>query len=213
MDENLLRFRRDQNYLIFDYETCNLNLSHYRNKPWQLGFITARGSKIMSKEDLYISFKDLNISDEAKKITGFNQKKYDQNKQDPKKCLDMFEKYLYDPSFLIIGHNILGFDVYMHNIHRFLCGKSTDYSYINRVIDTNCIARAIKNNVDIKLENDPLSFQYKLLNLRTKNIKTNLKQLCKDYSINFENDRLHEALYDVEKTFEVFQSMIWKKEI
>jgi len=127
--------------------------------------------------------------------------------------LNKFEKYLYDDSYLIIGHNILGFDVYIHSIHRILCGKTYDYSYINRVIDTNCLARSIKNQVSNSEEDDLLSFQYKLLNLRTKNIKTNLKQLCKDYQIIFDETRLHEALYDVEKTFEVFHSMIWTKEI
>ena len=147
-----------------------------------------------------------------KKLLDF-PKRLTKKKQDARKCLDVFEKYFYDPSYLIIGHNVLGFDVYMHNIHRILCGLKSDYSYMDRIIDTNCIARAIKNKIDIKFETDALSFQYKLLNLRTKNIKTNLKQLCKDYSIEFKDEKLHDALYDVEKTFEVFQSMIWKQEI
>ena len=45
MDEDLLRFKKDQKYLVFDYETCNLNLGHLENKPWQIGFIICKGSK------------------------------------------------------------------------------------------------------------------------------------------------------------------------
>lgn len=213
MKSSLLRFKKDQKYLVFDYETCNLNLSPHENKPWQLGFITCEGNKVIDKYDLYISWDTINVSPDAARITGFSKSKYDKNKKDALECLNKFEKYLYDDSYLIIGHNILGFDVYIHSIHRILCGKTYDYSYINRVIDTNCLARSIKNQVSNSEEDDLLSFQYKLLNLRTKNIKTNLKQLCKDYQISFDETRLHEALYDVEKTFEVFHSMIWTKEI
>ena len=143
----------------------------------------------------------------------FTKKKYDKLKQDPSKALDKFEKYLYDPEYLIIGQNILGFDVYIHNIHRKLLGRKSDYSYINRVVDTNCIARAIKMNIDFDVDNDLLSWQYKLLNYRKKGIKTNLRQLCKDYDVEFDDKCLHEAVYDVKKTHEVLMKMIWDIEI
>lgn len=213
MNENLLRFKKNQKYLIFDYETCNLNLSPKENKPWQLGFVISEGSRILDRQDLYIGWEELNISKEAEVITNFSRIKYDKLKQNPKKCIDIFEKYLYDKDYIIVGHNILGFDVYMHNIHRLLLGKSSDYSYISRVLDTNCIARAIKNEIAFPKNENLLSWQYKLLNFRKRGVKTNLKQLCKDYSIEFDDKKLHEALYDVEKTNEVLQKMLWQIEI
>jgi len=213
MNEELLRFKKNQKYLIFDYETCNLNLSSLENKPWQLGFVISEGSKILDRQDLYISWEDLNISKEAQVVTNFSRIKYDKLKQNPKKCIDAFEKYLYNKDYIIVGHNILGFDVYMHNIHRLLLGKPSDYSYINRVLDTNCIARAIKNEIAFTKNDDLLSWQYKLLNFRKRGVKTNLKQLCKDYSIEFDDKKLHEALYDVEKTNEVLHKMLWQIEI
>ena len=213
MNEELLRFKKNQKYLIFDYETCNLNLSAAENKPWQLGFVISMGSKILDKHDLYIEWDELNISKDAERITNFSRIKYDKLKQDSEKCLNLFEKYLYDKDYMIVGHNVLGFDVYMHNIHRNLLGKTTDYSYINRVIDTNCLARAIKNDISFSRKVPLISWQYKLLNFRKRGVKTNLKQLCKDYSIEFDDKKLHEALYDVEKTNEVLQKMLWQIEI
>ncbi len=213
MNENLLRFKKNQKFLVFDYETCNLNLSSYENKPWQIGFIICQGSKVLKKFDLLISWDELNVSAEAARITNFSKERYDKGKKNPLKCLDCLEKYLYDDDFLIVGHNVLGFDVYIHDIHRKLCGKKTDYSYIDRVLDTNCIGRAIKNDIYYNPDSSLISWQYKLLNYRKKGVKTNLKQLCKDYSIEFDNLKLHDALYDVEKTFEVLQKLIWQVEI
>jgi len=213
MDEHLLRFKKDQKYLVFDYETCNLNLGLDSNKPWQLGFLTCKGNKILEKFDLMIAWDNINVSADAARITGFSKSKYNKLKKDPQKVLDIFEKHLYDESYMIMGHNILGFDVYIHNLHRKLLKKKPDYSYINRAIDTNCIARGLKNNIKYSKNTSLIDWQYKLLHHRTKGVKTNLKQLCKDNEIDFDETKLHDALYDVEKTFEVYNKMIWKIEI
>ena len=213
MKEDLLRFKYKQKYLIFDYETCNLNLGLKRNKPWQLGFIIAEGKNIIKEGDYWLDWPNLEVSKGAARVTGFTKNKYDKLKQDPLKALNEFEKYLYDPEYLIVGQNILGFDVYIHNIHRKLCQKESDYSYINRIIDTNCIARAIKMNINLETDEDFVLWQYKLLNHRKRGVKTNLKQLCKDYDIEFNDKSLHEAVYDVKKTHEVLMRMVWEIEI
>jgi len=213
MREDLLRFKKDQKYLIFDYETCNLNLGLELNKPWQLAYITAKGKFANEKFDSWLSWPEINVSKGAARVTGFTMQKYDKLKSDPQKALDEFEKYLYDPEYIIIGHNILGFDVYIHNIHRSLCGKRPDYSYINRALDTNCIARAIKSNIKFEDGDDFLSWQYRLLHHRTRGVKTNLKQMCLEYDIDFNPSKLHNALYDIEVNFEVFKKMIWDIEI
>ena len=38
-------------------------------------------------------------------------------------------KNMYGPEYLKVGHNILGFDVYMYGICRRLINKKPDYSY------------------------------------------------------------------------------------
>ena len=127
--------------------------------------------------------------------------------------LKEFEKYIYDPKYKIVGHNILGFDVYIHGILRSLCGQEPDYSYVSRCIDTNCIARAIKNQIKLQEGDDFLSWQYKLLHHRTRGVKTNIKQLLKDYAIDFDEAKLHDALYDIEVNFKIFQKQLWDSEI
>jgi DNA polymerase III epsilon subunit-like protein len=213
MTEDLLRFKNNQKYLIFDYETCNLNLGLTSNKPWQLGFLVCQGKKIIEKKDFYISWDNLKVSADAARITGFSKSKYNRLKKDANNVLEEFEKYLFNDEYIIIGHNVLGFDVYIHNLHRKLLKKPPNYSYINRVIDTNCIARGVKNDISFSKDSKLIEWQYKLLHHRVRGVKTNLKQLCKDYSIEFDENFLHDALYDVEKTFEVYHKMIWQIEI
>jgi len=213
MNENLLRFKKNQKYIFFDYETCNLNLGSFKNKPWQLAFIVTQGDKIIEEKEFYIDWDDLNISDGAKRVTGFSQKKYDKFKVCPRSALNEFEKFIYNNNYIIVGHNILGFDVYIHNIHRRLLGLGSNYSYLPRIIDTNCLARSFKNKIEYKNDSDMISWQYKLLNYRKKGIKTNLQQLCKDFKIEFDPNLLHDALYDVKKTHDVFQQLLWKIDI
>lgn len=213
MKESLLRFNKSQKYLFFDYETCNLNLVSENNKPWQLAFILTDLKSEIDKADYYVKWKNLKVSKEAAKITGFNKEKYNSRSVDAKKVLSHFEKYLYDDSIIKVGHNIFGFDFYMHNIHRRLCGKSTDYSYVKKSIDTVCLARAIKKSIKKPKDTDLTSWQYRLLNIKERNLKVNLQQCCKDYDIDFDPSKLHDALYDIQKNIEFFKKMIWEVEV
>ena len=212
MNNHLLRFDQRKNYLIFDYETCGLNLASLNNKPWQLAYLVIQNNEVVEKKDFYLKWDHLPISDDAKRITGFKQKVYENKAVDPSGVLDDFEKYFYDEDYYIVGHNIIGFDIYIHNIHRILCGKSSDYSYMNRLIDTNCLARARKQDIELNNE-DFISWQYKLQNHRVKGIRTSLKQLCKDYDIEFDESKLHNALYDIFKNYQVFKKLLWEIEV
>lgn len=212
MNEELLRFKKDLNLVVFDYETCNLNLGLSSNKPWQLAFIVVKKGKIIEKKDYHLKWEDLNVSKDAAKITGFDRKKHDKIAVDPREALDHFEKYLYDDSFLKVGHNILGFDIYIHSIHRKLLGLPVDYSYLNQALDTVCLARAVKKEIPFN-NGSALSWQYKLLNFRERGLKVSLQQCCKDYEIDFDPKKLHDALYDIEKNYEVFKKLIWQVNI
>ena len=56
----LLRFNKAQKYMIFDFETCSLNLGSLENKPWQLAFLIIENDKIKSglKKEILIFFND-----------------------------------------------------------------------------------------------------------------------------------------------------------
>jgi len=215
MRENLLRHIKSQKYMFFDYETCNLNLGSKENKPWQLAFCLVHGGKIYKKFNYLLKWDNIKVSKDAAKITGFNKKIYDKNSIDPAVALKDFESYLYNQDYLIAGHNILGFDVYIHGIHRKLLGMNPDYSYVNRLIDTNCIAKAIERKIPCPSysSKDITSWQYKLNGFRERGLKTNLKFLCQKYSIDFDESKLHDALYDIEKNYEVFNKQVWEIEL
>ena len=74
---------------------------------------------------------------------------------------------LYDDSYLKVGHNLLGFDVYMHNLHRKLVDpKSTsDFSYTENLVDTLCLAKALKKRIKLDKDDDFLAWQYRLNHL------------------------------------------------
>ena len=92
MKEELLRFNKKQKYMVFDYETCNLNLVSVENKPWQLAYIVFQGDKVLEEKDYLLSWENLNVSKEAARITGFSKSKYNKNKVCPKKVMDKFSK-------------------------------------------------------------------------------------------------------------------------
>ena len=107
----------------------------------------------------------------------------------------------------------LGFDVYIHNIYRKLLKKDSDYSYVDRIVDTNCIAKAAKEKIKKNKNERLINWQYKLNEFRKRGLKTNQKQLLKDYDIKFDEDKLHDARYDINMTFQIFNKLIWEVEI
>lgn len=213
MKEELLRFKKGQKYLFFDYETCHLNLTSKENKPWQLAFILKEGDRVIEEADYWLHWDDIKVSEGAARVTGWTKSKYDKKAKNPKGPLEHFESHLYNKDVIPVGHNILGFDVYIHNIHRKLLKKNSDYSYIDRCIDTACIAKAIKKEIKLSAKENRLAWQYRLNSFIEKRLKVNLAQCCRDYDLNFDPNKLHDALYDIEMNAEVFQKMIWDIEI
>lgn len=209
---NFIRFDKTKKFIVFDYETCNLNLVSDSNKPWQLAFLVCSNHSIEKKYNFLLKWDNLNISDEAKKITGFNYNVYEKKSVCPKEVLTTFNQYLYNENYYIVGHNILNFDIYIHNIHQRLCGLNSNYSYLSRCIDTNCLAKALALDIEFN-ESNVLYWQMKLASLRAKGVKTNLMSLCDKYKIDFDPSKLHDALYDIEKNFEVFKKLIWSHDI
>jgi DNA polymerase III epsilon subunit-like protein len=206
------------NYLVFDYETCNLNLQSSDNKPWQVSYLLkshiAKKGKSVSKElkrgDFYLKWNNLVLSEGAERATGFSRKKYNLLAKNPKPILDELDDMIYDEDIYIVGHNLLGFDIYIHNIFRKLLNKPIDYSFAKRVLDTHALSKLYKIDM-IDLQGRPITeWQLKILNVRTRGIKTNVKAMCKDLDIKVDDSQLHNAMYDVEKTDEIFLKLLWK---
>jgi DNA polymerase III alpha subunit (gram-positive type) len=210
MKEELLRFQKNQKYLIIDTETEGLNLVNSR--PWQCAWIATQGKNIVEKNNRFIQWDNLNVSEGAAKITGFSESEYERRAEDPLKVWRDLSKYLFDPEYIIIGQNILGFDVYMLNVWLKGMNKNSDYSYLPRVIDTKSLSTAIFKNI-LPDKNNFLSWQYKLLNHKEKGLKTSQASMLKHYNIPHDPKKLHDALYDIEMTFQIFLKQIYDIEV
>ena len=191
----------NQKYLVVDTETEGLNL--HSSKTWQLSWIVCQGNKILEEHDEFISHKNLNIPEVVKKMTGFNWDKYNKKSKSLTKVWSKFEDYLYDPQYIIVGQNLLGFDVYMLALLQKMLGQQPDYSYLPRIYDTRALAKAYRENLD-KPKDNMLSWQYKLINERSLKAKVSQGTLLKFFDIDHDESKLHDALYDIKKCFEVF---------
>lgn len=209
----LLRFNKSQKYILIDFETESLNLQYGLNKPWQCSYLVCKGGDIVLESDNYIKWPDLKLSEDARRITHFDDNKYNRLAKDPLPILDEFEKYLYDPEYLILFQNGLGFDVYVHNIYRQLMGRKPDFSYIERCIDSNALAKAIAKGIKLGKNEDRTCWMYRLNDFREKGLKTSLISQLKKYKIEFEEDKLHDGIEDCRLNWEVFKKQIWEVEI
>jgi hypothetical protein len=130
-----------------------------------------KGDKVICKEDRFIHWPNLNVSDGAAKVTGFSKKEYEKKSESPNKVWEDFSSVLFDEKNLIVGQNLLGFDVYMVDVWRKLMGRSLNQDYVSRVIDTKALATAIAKDIPFT-GGDFINWQYRLLNYRERGLKT-----------------------------------------
>ena len=127
--EDLLRFKFDQKYVIFDTETEGLNL--VSSKPWQLAWIEAKGKKIIKKQNRFLMWEDLNVSEDAAKITGFSNKDYLSKAEDPAVVFKEFMDLISQDDVIVVGQNILGYDLYMLGVIARNLNTKIDYSSLS----------------------------------------------------------------------------------
>lgn len=210
LGEGLLRYSENQHYLFFDTETENLN--SFYSKPWQLSFAICKGKKVLEEYDYFLDWPSLHISADAKRITKFDEEKFNRLKGPPEIAINKFEEYLYDPKYRIVGANILSFDTYQLNTARRLLGKKPDFSYIDRIIDTHLLQKAILLSIKPDLDNF-IIWQYKMDTVRQKGLKTSQIACAKHFGIEFDPETLHDALTDIRLNMDIFFQQIWGIEI
>ena len=211
MHESLLRFNKKQRYFVFDTETEGLNL--VTSKPWQVAWLVVEGDKIISRNDKFIQWPTLKrFGGRGQSHRAFPRKEYEKKAESPDQVWCEFSTELYNEDNLIIGQNLLGFDVYMVNVWRNLMGMQSDHSYVRRIIDTKSLATAIAKQIPVDKDNF-LPWQYRLLNYKERGLRTSQATLLKKYNIPHDPKRLHDALYDIEMNFKVFRKQLFELEI
>lgn len=211
MTDQLLRFNFRQKYLIWDTETSNLAISS--EKPWQLGYILAEGKFVKKEIERKIFWPDYDVKPEIAMMNHFDRFQYEKEARDPVEVLDEFESYLYDPEYLVISMNGLGFDCFIHNNWRKALGRKTDYSWMSRHIDILPTFRAIMAGAKNPPKDDLLAWQYTFLHNRDKKVKAGLSAQMKHFNIAYDAASHHNASVDVRYTFEVFWKHLYELDI
>lgn len=208
----LLRYNDKQKYVTIDCETENLSLVG-KNRGWNWGMLVCQGNQILQEHDYYPFWPDLKVSADAARITRFNYEDYKRKSRPAKEVFDILDSYLYNPEYQIIIHNGCHFDVYVHNICRKELGLKTDYSYFDRLIDTNAVAKAYKLGIKLNKNDNRAEWMWRLNSIVQKGIKTNLTYLGKEFNISFDYTTTHLALADVHLNWMVWQKLKWQYEI
>lgn len=202
------KYDNNQKYLIFDGETFHLNLKS-DNFAWQWSYLTCQGNNVLAKHDKFLLWEnvDKQISEDAARITRFDFNSYLSKAEDPLKIINEFDKFLYNPEYIILFHNGIGFDIYIHNIMRKELGLETNYSYLDRCIDTKSLSMMYKlglKTVDTKnLYEQMLKFN----NYIQKGIKTSLGVMCKEFDIEYDTTKNHSGDYDCEVNFQMWNKL------
>ena len=206
MKSELVKFDSDTVYTFIDCETLNLCLNGFHNLPWQIAMIKVKDYKKVDQKNFYIKWDtDLKISEDAARITRFNPSVLNREGKSPESVFPKIDEWLKDCDY-IVGHNLLGFDIYILKI---LYDKlNSDYSFMaEKMVDTLSIARGYKFGVDYNPKDSFLEYQYKMIHKRKKGVKTSLSALGKEFNIEHDYSRLHDALVDLELNIKIWNKL------
>jgi DNA polymerase III epsilon subunit-like protein len=209
--EDLLRYNKKQVYMVHDFETEGLNLHFAR--PWQSSWVIFTQDQILEEKDYYLWWSDVNVTKGAAFITGFDYNKYKERAVDPAKVLAEHDSHKYNKDIILLEHNGLRYDIYIHATLRRLNKQKPDFSFLNRFIDTSQLIRGHKLGFKPDRAN-LLAWMYKVSNVRQKGLKSNALQVGKDYGIEHDYSTLHDALSDNHLIRKIFtKKLIWEIEI
>ena len=206
-----LSYNNKQEYCVLDKETESLNL--FLARPWQIAFSLCKGNKVIQSFERYPLFEDLNVSKGAARVTGFSYEKYRDLAVPAIEVAEELSSIVEDPKYLIVAHNGLGFDFFIYRTLMKSMNLWKGWGFINRAIDTLPLSRCY--NAEEKFDTSNfLASQMKFLGRPKKGSKkANLGAMCKSLDIELDPSRQHDAVYDVEKTFELFDKLKYKLEI
>lgn len=212
MDEHLLRFRKDKTLVFFDAETLNLCLNFQHNLPWQIAMLKVVGDRKIDEKDFLIKWDTtLQISEGAARITKYDPKKVERLGLAPEEVFPTVKDWL-DNCDYILGHNTLGFDIYLIKEFYKMMGARCDHLY-PKFIDTNCLARGMKMGLPLKKDDDLLEYQYRAYNKKAKGVKTNMTALGKEFDIQHDYDNLHDAIVDLELNLKIWNKLKYMIEV
>lgn len=210
MQENLIRFNKDIKILFLDFETSNLCLNYRFNLPWQMALIKTIGGKIAGEGmDILIDWgEDFKFSKGALAMAhSYSEERMKTEGLKPEEAFEILSKELNECDG-IAGHNILGFDIYLIKaFYEKLGRKFPDILSKKKIFDTLALAKGHFNNVPYQGEEDFIFYQYKLINHIIKGSKNSLSKVASAFEIDFDEKKLHDALYDLSINVQVWNKL------
>ena len=225
MNDHLLRFNHDALFVCADFEGECLNL--VTSKPWQFAAVVFKLKKfskpgesridIVETHDIYIGWENLNVSEDAARITRFDKNKWERLAKDPK---EVFEKIqdIYNKALFIVGHNFLGYDNHIDRNSRISLGLPV-LPIHRKILDTFPLGKGLEDKLNIPYTPDKDLFQYQMKlyhylppQARKRGFST-LGALCKLFNVEYDTQKAHDALYDVTVNAEMFANMIHQIDI
>jgi DNA polymerase III epsilon subunit-like protein len=173
---------------------------------------SVNGKNVDQKNFIVKYDRDLHVSAMAAKITRFSPVTHAKKAMPFDQIFPTIQDWL-DNADYILGHNILGFDIYL--IKSMYESQGLEYRHLmDKILDTMCLVRGIKLGVEYKPESESvLEYQYKLLHTRKKGLKTSLIAVSKEYSIEHNYDMLHDAIVDLELNLKLWNKLVYQLNI
>ena len=204
-----LSYNNKQKFFVADTETEGLSL--FLHRPWEVAFTVHQGKNILESKALYPFFDDLKVGKMAAQITGFSMEKYLDLATPKEDVWEEVSSYLYSPEYLVVGHNFLGYDIFLLRTLARSCGDWRGWNgYIEKVIDTLCLSRMLHRGTRPDL-NNMLGSQMKEIGRPPRGEKkSNLSAMCKELGIEVDATKTHQGSYDTFLTFQVLNQLIYK---
>lgn len=210
MDAHLLRFSKTKVFTFVDLETYGLCLNFINNKPWQVGILKVVGDNTVDSHDIIVNWPTPPKFEKETVLRIFKvtvEQLLNRIKTTgiaPEKAFEILYKNLNECDH-IVGHNILGFDAYLIKEWCLLMGKPWKH-FIDKMIDTHCLLKGIKLQIPYRPPDSLLAYQYRMCNKIVKGLKTRLEVAGKEFEIEHEYEKLHDAIVDLD-----LNRKIWNK--
>jgi DNA polymerase III epsilon subunit-like protein len=206
-DDKLLRYNKNFRYLSLDTETAGLNAFYH--EPWQIAWSITEGGKIISCKQYHLRIPNLKVSPDAARITKFDLEYHNRVARDPKEVYDELAADWFDERNFIVLQNYY-FDLNKIKVLERLLGINKYYNFNKRVYDAIALSKAFRLQINPpENREDYVKWQFSMLNFKQKGLKTSLGTMAKEFGIEWDDFKSHEARYDVIKTSELFQKLIW----
>ena len=210
MEENLIRFNKKIKLLFIDFETANLCLNYRFNLPWQMAMINTVGGVVDGEnQNILINWgSDFKFSKGAEAMAhSYSKERMEREGIKPIEALKILSENLNNCDG-IVGHNILGFDIYLIKcIYNKLGRPYPDILSKKPVFDTFAIAKGYFNNIPYQKGDDFIFYQYKVLNKIIKGSKNSLSKVASNFNIQYDESKLHDGLYDLELNVQIWNKL------